>query len=135
MSSYKSVILSAESYGDIAESHTSQVIGSTIVSGPTRVATLGTPRGLKGLRITKSSDMVAGVHRSGDPGSSKREMTTLIESFPKEALDEVFPRPSIREVAFEIRFAPRLRVNIRDASEACNRQWNSRINSFAEMTL
>src|SRR5713226_6292450 len=56
MSSYKSVILSAESHSDIAESHTSQVIGSTIVSGPTRVATLGTPRGLKGLRITKSSD-------------------------------------------------------------------------------
>jgi hypothetical protein len=55
--------------------------------------------------------MVAGVHRSGDPSASKRETTTLIESFSKEALDEVFPRPSIREVSFEIRFAPRLRVN------------------------
>src|SRR5689334_15029259 len=29
---------------------------------------------------------------------------------PKE-LDEVFPKPPIREVAFEIRFTPRLRVN------------------------
>ncbi len=55
--------------------------------------------------------MVARVHRSGDPPASKREITTLIESFSKEALDEVFPRPSIREVSFEIRFAPRLRVN------------------------
>jgi uncharacterized protein (TIGR04255 family) len=35
----------------------------------------------------------------------------VTETFPKEALDEVFPRPPLREVAFEIRFAPRLRVN------------------------
>lgn len=31
--------------------------------------------------------------------------------FSQEALEEVFPRPGIREVAFEIRFATRLRVN------------------------
>jgi uncharacterized protein (TIGR04255 family) len=29
----------------------------------------------------------------------------------EKELDEVFPRPPIREVAFEIRFSPRLRVN------------------------
>jgi uncharacterized protein (TIGR04255 family) len=28
----------------------------------------------------------------------------------KAELDEIFPRPSVREVAFEVRFAPRLRV-------------------------
>ena len=38
-------------------------------------------------------------------------MTVGIQAFDKEALDEVFARPAIREVAFEIRFAPRLRVN------------------------
>jgi hypothetical protein len=36
----------------------------------------------------------------------------VTEAIPKEALDEVFPRPAIREVVFEIRFAPRLRVNV-----------------------
>jgi uncharacterized protein (TIGR04255 family) len=35
----------------------------------------------------------------------------LTELINQEALDEVFPHPPIREVAFEIRFAPRLRVN------------------------
>jgi uncharacterized protein (TIGR04255 family) len=38
-------------------------------------------------------------------------MTVLTESINQEALDEVFLHPPIREVAFEIRFAPRLRVN------------------------
>ncbi len=38
-------------------------------------------------------------------------MAFLTERFTQDALDEVFPRPAIREVAFEIRFAPRLRVN------------------------
>lgn len=38
-------------------------------------------------------------------------MTLVTESFSKAALAEVFPRPPLREVAFEIRFAPRLRVN------------------------
>jgi uncharacterized protein (TIGR04255 family) len=33
------------------------------------------------------------------------------KAFPQPELDEVFPRPPLREVAFEIRFAPRLRVN------------------------
>jgi uncharacterized protein (TIGR04255 family) len=31
-------------------------------------------------------------------------------SFTREELDEVFPRPPLREVAFELRFPPRLRV-------------------------
>lgn len=38
-------------------------------------------------------------------------MALLTSSFPKHELDEVFPRPPLREVAFEIRFSPRLRVN------------------------
>jgi uncharacterized protein (TIGR04255 family) len=38
-------------------------------------------------------------------------MAMLNERFTQEALDEVFPLPAIREVAFEVRFAPRLRVN------------------------
>jgi uncharacterized protein (TIGR04255 family) len=38
-------------------------------------------------------------------------MALLTGSFPKHVLDEVFPRPPLREVAFEIRFSPRLRVN------------------------
>jgi len=38
-------------------------------------------------------------------------MTRTLEVFRKEELDEVFSHPPIREVAFEIRFAPRLRVN------------------------
>lgn len=38
-------------------------------------------------------------------------MTRTFAAFTKEELDEVFPHPPIREVAFEIRFATRLRVN------------------------
>lgn len=38
-------------------------------------------------------------------------MSLITEFAPEEALNEVFPRPPLREVAFEIRFAPRLRVN------------------------
>jgi uncharacterized protein (TIGR04255 family) len=48
---------------------------------------------------------------SGNRQPSKAGDDSLTESFLKEALDEVFPRPSIREVAFEIRFAPRLRIS------------------------
>ncbi len=33
------------------------------------------------------------------------------QSLGQKALDEVFPNPAVREVAFEIRFSPRLRVN------------------------
>jgi len=35
----------------------------------------------------------------------------VTKTFPQHELDEVFARPPLREVAFEIRFAPRLRVN------------------------
>jgi len=45
------------------------------------------------------------------PSARERKMTLVTESFSKEALAEVFARPPLREVAFEIRFAPRLRVN------------------------
>jgi uncharacterized protein (TIGR04255 family) len=38
-------------------------------------------------------------------------MTVATDSFPQHILDEVFPRPPLREVSFEIRFATRLRVN------------------------
>ncbi len=38
-------------------------------------------------------------------------MTVAADSFPKHVLDEVFPRPPLREVSFEIRFPTRLRVN------------------------
>jgi len=38
-------------------------------------------------------------------------MRKALESFAAAELDEVFPHPAIREVAFEIRFAPRLRVS------------------------
>lgn len=38
-------------------------------------------------------------------------MTLVKRTFSQIALDEVFPHSPIREVAFEIRFAPRLRVN------------------------
>jgi uncharacterized protein (TIGR04255 family) len=38
-------------------------------------------------------------------------MTEPLHEFSQEELDEVFPRPSLREVAFEFRFATRLRVN------------------------
>jgi uncharacterized protein (TIGR04255 family) len=38
-------------------------------------------------------------------------MSLVTGSFPQEVLDEVFAHPPIREVAFEIRFAPRLRIN------------------------
>jgi uncharacterized protein (TIGR04255 family) len=38
-------------------------------------------------------------------------MTKRLETFTGQEMDEVFPLPPIREVAFEIRFAPRLRVN------------------------
>ena len=38
-------------------------------------------------------------------------MTLVSTTLPQDAIDEVFPRPPLREVAFEIRFAPRLRVN------------------------
>jgi uncharacterized protein (TIGR04255 family) len=37
-------------------------------------------------------------------------VTKELEAFTNEELDEVFDHPPIREVAFEIRFAPRLRV-------------------------
>lgn len=38
-------------------------------------------------------------------------MPLLQREFTKQELDEVFPHPAIREVSFEIRFPPRLRVN------------------------
>src|SRR6267142_1643371 len=38
-------------------------------------------------------------------------MTSLFGSLSFNDLNEVFPNPPIREVAFEIRFAPRLRIN------------------------
>ncbi len=38
-------------------------------------------------------------------------MTVLTKKFTKKELDEVFPHPPLREVAFEIRFTPRLRVH------------------------
>ncbi len=38
-------------------------------------------------------------------------MAALLRDFTKEELDEVFPDPAVREVSFEIRFPPRLRVN------------------------
>jgi uncharacterized protein (TIGR04255 family) len=38
-------------------------------------------------------------------------MSLVARSFPQDVLDEVFQHPPIREVAFEIRFAPRLRIN------------------------
>lgn len=38
-------------------------------------------------------------------------MTQELDSFTPQELAEVFPRPALREVAFEIRFTPRLRVN------------------------
>ena len=38
-------------------------------------------------------------------------MSPVTIPFPQRDLDEVFPRPPLREVAFEIRFATRLRVN------------------------
>lgn len=38
-------------------------------------------------------------------------MSLVTRTFPQNVLDEVFPHPPIREVAFEIRFAPRLRIN------------------------
>jgi uncharacterized protein (TIGR04255 family) len=41
----------------------------------------------------------------------EREISPVPKAFPQPELDEVFPRPPLREVAFEIRFAPRLRVN------------------------
>jgi uncharacterized protein (TIGR04255 family) len=34
-----------------------------------------------------------------------------VTKFTQEELDEVFPNPALREVAFEIRFSPRLRVD------------------------
>lgn len=37
-------------------------------------------------------------------------MTKVLEAFTKEELEEVFDHPPIREVDFEIRFSPRLRV-------------------------
>ena len=37
-------------------------------------------------------------------------MPKVLESFTRKQLDEVFLHPAIREVAFEIRFTPRLRV-------------------------
>lgn len=43
--------------------------------------------------------------------TQEHEMSTVIKSLPQKDLDEVFPHPPLREVAFEIRFAPRLRVN------------------------
>jgi len=43
--------------------------------------------------------------------TQEHEMSTVIKPLPQKDLDEVFPRPPLREVAFEIRFAPRLRVN------------------------
>ena len=41
----------------------------------------------------------------------ERETSPVTKAFPQPELDEVFPRPPLREVAFEIRFAPRLRIN------------------------
>lgn len=38
-------------------------------------------------------------------------MPNTLRNFTGAELDEVFPRPAVREVAFEIRFAPRFRVN------------------------
>jgi len=38
-------------------------------------------------------------------------MGTSLHAFTNEQLEEVFPNPAVREVAFEIRFPPRLRVN------------------------
>ena len=38
-------------------------------------------------------------------------MARTLETFTKQQIDEVFSHPAIREVAFEIRFAARLRVN------------------------
>jgi uncharacterized protein (TIGR04255 family) len=38
-------------------------------------------------------------------------MSPVTKLLPQKDLDEVFPRPPLREVAFEIRFATRLRVN------------------------
>jgi uncharacterized protein (TIGR04255 family) len=43
-------------------------------------------------------------------GAAARRMSQISSSFTTEELNEVFLRPAIREVAFEIRFAPRLRV-------------------------
>jgi len=37
--------------------------------------------------------------------------TPPLAAFTREQIEEVFPKPAIREVAFEIRFPPRLRVN------------------------
>ena len=39
------------------------------------------------------------------------KMAHILESFTEAELEEVFDHPPIREVAFEIRFAPRLRIN------------------------
>jgi uncharacterized protein (TIGR04255 family) len=38
-------------------------------------------------------------------------MSQEMHSFTPQELDEVFPHPALREVAFEIRFTPRFRVN------------------------
>jgi uncharacterized protein (TIGR04255 family) len=38
-------------------------------------------------------------------------MAALMRNFTKEELDEVFPHAAVREVSFEIRFPPRLRIN------------------------
>ena len=41
----------------------------------------------------------------------EHEISPVTKTFLQRELDEVFARPPLREVAFEIRFAPRLRVN------------------------
>jgi hypothetical protein len=46
------------------------------------------------------------------PGDMQEdEMSPVAKLLPQKDLDEVFPRPPLREVAFEVRFATRLRVN------------------------
>ncbi len=45
-----------------------------------------------------------------DTELSNEGETTAYSSIPAKDLEEIFPRPAVKEVAFEIRFSPRLRI-------------------------